>query len=252
MNRWRVLAPILFGLAVLALWVLVTAANWVGEFALPAPATVVRRLISGINDGFLLAATAQTLREALLGCLFATLIGVPLGFAISRWRIFAATVEPYLAASQAIPAVAIAPLLVIWVGYGTTPIVALCTVMVIFPIVINTAIGIRSIDDEVVGAARLDGASGISLIFQIIFPLSAPYILAGLRNGFTLSVTGAVVGEMVIGGSRGLGIQLVTAQQLNDVPGMFATITILALTAVAIYAVLRGLENRVFAAVAER
>lgn len=245
-------APVALGLLTLLVWLVATESGAVGSWALPAPAQVWQRLVQGVADGYLLAATAQTMSEALLGCFFATAVGVPLGFAIAHSPMLSASVQPYLAASQAIPAVAIAPLLVLWVGYGTTPIVWLCTIMVVFPIVINTTVGIRSIDPDLVGAARLDGAGSCTLVTHIELPLAAAHILAGLRNGFTLSITGAVVGEMVIGGQTGLGILLTSAQSLHDLPGMFAAIVILAVSAIAIYILMYMIESRVHEAVAER
>lgn len=246
-RNW--IAPVALGLVLLAGWFLLTATELVGAWALPAPQAVFTRIVSGVEEGYLLSATARTLYEAILGCALAAVIGIPLGFGIAHWRPLAASIQPYLAASQAIPAVALAPLLVLWVGYGTTSIVVLCTIMVMFPIVISTAVGVRSIDPEVIGAARLDGAGSFTLLYHIEVPLASPNLISGLRNGFTLSITGAVVGEMVIGGNDGLGIVLVGAQHLNDVTGMFAAIGILAVLAIAIYVALLAFENTVVAAV---
>lgn len=248
--KWAV--PLTVGFLVLMAWLVVTEAGLVAGWILPSPLAVVERLGAGIGEGFLFTATLRTLYEALLGCVFAALIGIPLGFAIAHVRLLAASIQPYLAASQAIPAVAIAPMLVLWVGYGSTPIVVLCVIMVIFPIVINTTVGVRGIDPDLIGAARLDGAGSLRLLTLIELPLASPNIIAGLRNGFTLSITGAVVGEMVIGGQEGLGIVLVGAQALNDVSGMFAAIIILAACAIAIYIILLIIENRAVAAVTER
>lgn len=248
--KWA--APITLGLIILIAWVVSTEMGMVGSWALPAPGRVWSRLVSGLSDGYLLDATVQTMYEALLGCVLGAVIGVPFGFAIAHFKRLAASVQPYLAASQAIPAVAIAPLLVLWVGYGTTPIVILCTILVIFPIIINTTVGVRSIDPDLIGAARIDGAGALTLLSYIELPLAAPNILAGLRNGFTLSITGAVVGEMVIGGQTGLGILLTSAQALNDLSGMFAAIVILAATAIAVYVLILVIENKAHEAVSER
>lgn len=248
--KWS--APLALGLVILIAWVFTTETGLVGSWAIPTPGSVWDRIASGMSNGYLVEAAVQTMYEALLGCLFATIIGVPLGFAIAHFKILSASVQPYLAASQAIPAVAVAPLLVLWVGYGTTPIVVLCTIMVIFPIIINTTVGVRSIDPDIIGAARTDGAGSLTLLAHIELPLAAPNILAGLRNGFTLSITGAVVGEMVIGGQTGLGIILISAQSLNDLSGMFAAIAILAGTAIAIYVVILVVENKAHVAVSER
>lgn len=244
LPKTRLIAPIILGLFVLSIWFYVSHFKVIGEYALPAPDAVFTQLIIGIKEGYLLKALNQTFLEALLGCFFAAIFGIPLGLAISHWKIFSAAIEPYLAASQAIPAVAIAPLLVTWIGYGTAPIVALCGVIVVFPIVINTALGIREIDSDLISAARLDGAGGIRLLKHIEIPLAGSSILAGLRTGFTLAVTGAVVGEMVIGGQTGLGITLITAQHLNNLPAMFATIILLAIATITLYQLLRFFEMR--------
>ncbi|MCI6573613.1 MAG: ABC transporter permease [Actinomycetaceae bacterium] len=251
MKRASWVPPLVVAAVLLGAWVVTTAWGIVPAFALPSPHMVLQRLMAGFTGGYLGQALLSTVREASLGCVTAALIGIPLGVAIAHFRLFSAAVEPYLAASQAIPAIAIAPLLVTWVGYGTTAIVVLCTIMVVFPVIVSTAVGIRQISTEVLEAARLDGAGGLTLVRRIEIPLAGPNIMAGLRTGFTLAMTGAVVGEMVIGGERGLGIELVSAQHVNDVPGMFATITLLAVVAVGIYLVLRILENIVLAATQE-
>lgn len=246
-SSW--IAPIILGCAMLGLWYGVTALHMIDAYALPTPYSVALELIQGITDGYLLTALGSTLSEAICGCAAAAIIGVPIGFAIAHSRLLSHALEPFLAASQAIPAIALAPLLVMWVGYGRTPIVVLCTIMVIFPIIIATALGVRSISSELIGAARLDGAHGRILVTSIELPLAGPHILAGLRTGFTLAVTGAVVGEMVIGGDRGLGIQLVASQHMNAAAPLFAAIILLAAVAVAIYTAIKVLENKVFAAV---
>lgn len=241
LNRWL---PAVVGLVLLAAWWAATAGGFVVPALLPSPQATVARLISGFEQGYLATSTWITFKIAALGCLTAGVIGIPLGWVLAKSRHVARLVEPYLAASQAMPAIAIAPLLVLWVGYGTVPVVILCTIIVIFPIVISTTVGIRSVDPDIAGAARLDGASGIIFVTAIEFPLAAPMIVAGIRTGFTLSITGAVVGEMVIGGN-GLGMQLLSAQGAHDTTGMFATITVLAILAISVYAALRWIENRI-------
>ncbi|WP_124054843.1 ABC transporter permease [Arcanobacterium ihumii] len=249
-RKW--LGPTILGLVLLLLWGAVTTGGIIGPYALPTPQSVVGNLAGGLSDGYLLASLWQTVVEAAWGCILAALIGIPLGFTIAHFSTLSSTIEPYLAMSQAIPAVAIAPLLVMWIGYGTAPIVTLCAIMVIFPVIINTAVGIRSLDRDIVDAAKLDGSHGWSLITKIELPLAAPNILAGLRTGFTLAMTGAVVGEMVIGGNLGLGIELVTAQHLNDTPAMFATIALLSIVAVVVYLTLLAVETRIVRAVSDR
>ncbi len=242
-RRAAWLPSLAFGTALLFAWWVLTTFGFVDTHFLPSPQDTVTRLISGLRSGYLVDATEETLQAALAGCAFAAILGVPLGYMIGKSRTFSRMIQPYLAASQAIPAVAIAPLLTSWVGYGRISIIVLCTIMVIFPVVVSTSVGIRHIDSDILGAAKLDGASGLTLVRTMELPLAAPAILAGLRTGFTLSITGAVVGEMIIGGN-GLGMTLLSAQGSGDIKGMFASIVLLAASAMTIYGLISLVESR--------
>ncbi|MDO5501496.1 MAG: ABC transporter permease subunit, partial [Propionibacteriaceae bacterium] len=230
----RLIAPLLLGALVLLAWQLATASGAVPPTLLPPPGQVFARFAHDVTAGPLLAYAGITILEALLGCLLAALVALPMGYLIARARIAEAAVSPYLAASQAVPAVALAPLLVIWVGYGLLPIMLLCALLVFFPVVLSTVLGLRTIDREVLEAAQLDGAHGLTLLRFIEWPLALPAVLTGLRNGFTLSVTGAVVGELVMGG-HGLGMVLSVQSMSVDTTGLFATLVMLCLIASAIY-----------------
>lgn len=235
----RMWAPIIFGVVVLLAWQL--AATTVPASILPPPLAVFTRLVDEFQYGDLLARTLVTVGEAALGCLVAAVIGLPVGTLVALSRPADDTLAPYLAASQAIPAVAIAPILVVWVGYGLAPIVILCAILVFFPIVLTTRLGLLQTDRDVVEAARLDGASSRQLLFKVRYPLAAAAILTGVRNGFTLSITGAVVGELVMGG-QGLGMTLASYSATTDTAGMFAALIVLCLLAIAMYLALLGLQ----------
>lgn len=241
-RRLVLLTPVVLGAVVLLLWEAVSRAGLVPSFFLPAPTAVAARLWAGLTTGGLLGYTWVTWVEALLGSLLGAAVALPLGYLIARNRWAAAGLQPYVAASQALPAVALAPLLVIWVGYGLLPIVLLCALLVFFPILLATILGLRTLDPEVVDAARLDGAHGWSMVRHIELPMSLPSLLTGLRNGFTLSVTGAVVGEFVMGG-RGLGMVLSVQANSADTTGLFATLVVLAALAVGMYMLLRLVER---------
>ena len=202
----------------------------------PGPALALGALI-------LMVWWAVTASEAVLGCLLAAALALPLAWALYRWQLFSRTVLPYVAASQAVPAIAMAPLLVLWIGYGTLPVVILCAFMVFFPITVTVLLGLRGLDADVLDAARLDGASGLALVRYMELPMALPGILSGLRTGFTLSVTGAVVGEMTMGG-EGLGMVLSHQRDAVDTTGLFATIVLLCLMAMTIHWCLHELERR--------
>lgn len=237
----HVAAPVLLGLVVLAAWLLLS--KGLPTYVLPTPSSVLVKLWTGLSTRTLLAPLGVTLVEAAAGCLTGAAVALPLAILLHRSRWADAATRPFLGATQAIPAIALAPLLVLWVGYGLVPIALLCALIVFFPILVAAASGLRHVDHEVVDAARMDGASSVQSLLHIEVPLALPWIYAGLRNGFTLSVTGAVVGEMVMGGT-GLGTVLVVQRDQLDTAGMVATIVLLALVASAAYLTLVALERR--------
>lgn len=239
-----VLPALLVGAALLALWQLATQLGFVPAFLLPAPADVWDSFRQSMADGLLPRYAGTTLVESLLGCALGVAVALPLGYAIARSRLIARALQPYIAASQALPAVAIAPLIALWLGYGLSPVVALCALIVFFPMAITTTLGLRLLDRDVLDAARVDGASGWRMLWHIELPLALPSVLAGLRTSLTLSVTGAVVGEFVVG-ANGLGQLLLIDRSDFDSAGVFATLLTLALLAAALYGIAR-LAERLF------
>ncbi|HEX8981351.1 MAG TPA: ABC transporter permease [Ktedonobacterales bacterium] len=235
------LSPVALGLIGLLVWQFLVQGGAISSYLLPTPAQVAHAFVSALQSGLFAHYGATTLIESLLGFALGAIVALPLGYAIAMSRVLAAALEPYLAASQAIPAVALAPLLALWLPYGTPPVVALCALIVFFPAAVNTTLGFRTLDHEVVDAARLDGAGAWSLLRHIETPLALPTILAGLRTSLTLSITGAVVGEFVMG-DQGLGGLLTIARGNFDAPLVFATLFALALLATALYGVARFIE----------
>ncbi|MFT3834541.1 MAG: ABC transporter permease [Micropruina sp.] len=240
-QRRRLLAPALLGVVLLALWALAAASA--SPILLPGPGRVLGRLLEDAVTGTLWPYLAVTFGEALGGCLLGTAAALPLAVAIHRSVWFSDAVQPFLGATQAIPAIALAPLLVLWVGYGLVPVIALCALIVFFPILVSAVVGLRMVDREVVDAARIDGAGSFALLRHVEAPLALPSLLAGFKNGFALSVTGAVVGEMVMGGS-GLGTVLTVQRDAVDTAGMFATIAWLCLIAAGAYSLITWWERR--------
>ena len=244
-SRWMtVLAPFLFGLILLLGWWVTTAPGTIPSFLLPTPMSVGRELWDGlITYADMWPYIGVTVVEALGGCLLGLVIAVPLAVLIYRVRVFSAAVLPFLGATQAIPAIALAQLLILWIGYGLDAIMLLCALMVFFPILVSSVVGFRHIDRDILAAAQVDGAGSVAMLVDIEIPLALHTILAGVRNGFTLSVTGAVVGEMVMGGS-GLGTLLTIQRDAFNTAGMFASIIILAVIAALIYSLVSFVERR--------
>lgn len=236
-------APLSLGLILLAVWFIASTWGTSSPLFFPTPSAFAASLIALAQQPWFWQKVLATLGEAILGSLVGAIVAIPTSWLIYRSRYVSAALQPFLGATQAIPAVALAPLLVLWVGRGIGAIMFLCALMVFFPILVSTTVGLRHLDRDLLDAAALDGASGWRMIWFMELPLVLPNLLAGVRNGFTLSITGAVVGEMVMGGS-GLG-QLLGQQQHNlDTAGMFVTVFALCLLAMSFYSLVYLLERR--------
>ena len=248
MQRVLLIAPpVLLALFLLAGWFV--AYRHVNSLILPAPGDVFSTLTAGMASGLFLSNALVTIEESLLGFAIALVIALPLGYGIAKWRLFAATVQPYLAAGQAIPAIVIYPLLSLWFGYGFVPIFILCTLVVLFPMVITIALGFQTIDHSLVDAARVEGASGWPMFASIEFPLALPAVMAAIRTGLTLSIVGAIVGEFINQGDQGLGSLVLSARNQFDSALLFATLIVMALMATLYYGfawALTRLANRVY------
>lgn len=235
MRLLSTLPSVILAFVLLIGWYMSAATGMVKPLFLPAPGDVFASLSDGLRTGLYLNSTFITIQESALGFLLAVLIAWPLGYGLVKSRLLATALHPYLAAGQAIPVIVIAPLLVIWLGSGTVANIIVCTLVVFFPLVVNTMLGVQTIDKTLTDAARVEGASGWSLLANIEFPLALPALIAGIRTGFTLSITGALVGEFVQGGDQGLGSLLLIAKNQYNTPFMFATLVILAVLAALYY-----------------
>ena len=245
LRRLGHFAPALaLAVALLIVWQVVTARGAIPQYLLPAPADVLRAFWRSLGDGLLPSYALTTLSESVVGFALSACVAVPLGYGIARSGLLRRTIDPYIAASLAIPSVALAPLLVLWLGYDLKPIAVLCALIVFFPTVVTTEFSVRMLDRDVLDAARTDGAGWWTLLRRVELPLALPGILAGLRTSLTLSITGAVVGEFVVG-DRGLGGLLNIARGQFDSALVFATLLMLSLLAIALYLLVRLVEWRV-------
>jgi NitT/TauT family transport system permease protein len=238
MRRWG--PPVLTVVAALALWEVVVIGLRVPEYLLPAPSEVVAAL--GDEWRYLAAHTAVTLWEILCGFALAVAVGVPLAMLIVASPLFERSVYPLLVASQSVPKIAIAPLLIFWAGLGMFPKVLVAFLIAFFPIVIDTVVGLRSVEPEMLHLARSMGASRTKVFLKIRFPNALPNVFGGLKVAVTLAVVGAIVGEF-IQADRGLGYALLQANAMLNTKLSFATILILALIGVALFVLVDWIER---------
>ncbi len=238
---WRAtLAPLVGALLLLA-WHTTARAGLYARFILPPPQSVAERWWKLAESGALWRHTWVTLEEVLQGLALGVLAAFVLGYLIAKSRALASVLTPYLVALQAVPIVAIAPLLIIWFGPGTTSKVIICALLVFFPMLVNTVVGMRNIPPELRDLMRALEASPLQTFWHLEMPAALPMILGGLKISATLSVIGAVVGEFV-SASAGLGYLINFGRGTYDTPLVIAAVFTLTGVALALYGVATALE----------
>jgi NitT/TauT family transport system permease protein len=230
-------------LAALLVWGLAAELGDFPSYILPSPLRVWSRFVTALFDGSLLRHTAITLSEVILGLALGVSVATLLGYSLAKSIKLERALSPYIVASQSIPIVAIAPLLVIWFGPGMTSKVLICALIVFFPVLINTVVGVRSVPEDLRDLMRSLQATRWQTITQLEVPASLPVLLGGLRIGATLSVIGAVVGEFV-GADRGLGFLISLGRGLFDTALVYVAVFTLIGMALTLYGVVVLLERR--------
>lgn len=238
---WHVLLAPALGVILLAAWAITADTGLYAEFILPTPAQVAERWWDIASDGSLVRHTAVTLREVLTGLIVGVLAAFWLGYLIAKSRTVAYTVTPYLVALQAVPIVAIAPLLIIWFGSGIASKVIICALLVFFPMLVNTILGIRNIAPELRDLMESLEATPLQTFLKLELPAAMPIVISGLKVSATLSVIGAVVGEFV-SASAGLGYLINFGRGVYDTPLVIATVFTLTVLALILYGLATWLE----------
>ncbi len=239
-RNWLGLASLAAGL--LAWW---AAARYSGlpSFILPSPVQVWTRCLRAISDGSLFLHASVTLFEILAGLLVGALAATVLGYLVAKSRALERVLSPYLVASQAIPLVAIAPLLVIWFGPGIFSKILICALIVFFPVLVNTVVGVRAVPAALHDLMHSLHATRAQILQKLEIPAALPVFLGGLRIGATLSVIGAVVGELV-GADMGLGFLINVGRGQYDTALVFVAVFTLVLLALALYGVVAWAEKK--------
>jgi NitT/TauT family transport system permease protein len=228
----KALTPVAGVLFFLAAWQVGVMVYKVPSYLLPAPTEIAQTFVSEFPR--LLQHGWVTTYEMLLGYALAVAIAVPLAVAITSSKRFDDFVMPTMLFFQVVPKVAIAPLFLVWFGVGTTPKVLVAFLISFFPIVIDAAVGLRSMSPEMTDLARSMGASRLQIFAQFRLPTSLPYLFSGLKVAATLAIAGAVVGEFV-GADKGLGYLLLVTNSNMETSLMFATIVALTIIGLAFF-----------------
>jgi NitT/TauT family transport system permease protein len=239
----QVLYPVAGLVIIVAVWVI---ACWLAEIptvVLPTPDKVVHSLLS--RRALLIDESWDTLKETLYGFAMALLVGLPLAVAVANSRPLNLMFYPLLIALQSVPKVALAPMILVWLGTGMESKLAIVWLVAFFPIIVDTAAGLRATPRELVELARSLNASPLQLFLKVQLPAALPFVVTGAKVAITLAVIGAVIGEFV-GSSEGLGFLLLSATSQLDTPLAFAALFALSALGIFVYALV-GLGERMMA-----
>lgn len=247
-GMWRWLLPALFLAALVGIWQIATSTGAIAnaldleDFLVPSPAEVATALWE--NRGLLAENAWVTLREMLLGLLFAVLVGIGFAVAMHFSGFVLRSTYPVIIASQTIPIVVIAPILVVWFGYGITPKIVIIALICFFPITVNALDGLRSVDPEAVKLMRSLDASRWQRFWRAEAPAALPSLFTGLKIAVVVAPIGAVFSEWA-GSSSGLGHLIQSDTAYYMVARQFATVFVLSMLALALMGLTALAERRV-------
>lgn len=236
-NLWRPLALVI---ALLAAWWAVTEAELVAPYILPSPADTWATTQQ--NALYLAQHTWVTTWETVIGFIIAAVLGVLMAVMMVYSSSLEKTVYPLILFAQVIPKIAIAPLFIVWLGFGPSPKILVAVLMAFFPIVISGLAGMRSVDPEILELTSTMGASRFKTFLKVRLPASLPQLMSGLKVAATLAVTGAVVGEFV-GANEGLGYVILQANGNVDTAMLFSALIIMSLLGILLFAIIEIAEK---------
>jgi len=236
----RIIAPLAFMVILIILWEILVDAFRIPTFLVPSPSKVLRCLID--SGPILFTHTFVTIYEILLGFALAAAFGILLAIGVVYVRFVELCIMPLVVVFQVLPKVAVAPLLVMWMGYGESPKILVAFLICFFSVVINTVAGLLSTENEFVDLMHSIKASRFQIFWKVQLPNALPYIFSGFEISITAAVIGAIIGEFV-GSESGLGYMIMVSQQNMNTPLMFVSITILGVIGLILFEVVVFLEK---------
>ncbi len=244
LSRNRVLLLLVSLILFLLVWQVLVLVLDLPGFILPSPAEVGGKFLDVLTTGLLWRHFSATLGEILLGLVFGISAATLLGYALAKSPLAERLLSPFLVGSQSIPMAAVAPLLVIWFGPGLISKVLICSLTVFFPVLVNTLVGLRDVPPELREVMRSLRATPSQTLRYLEIPAAMPVFLGGLRVGASLSVIGAIVGELVAS-DRGLGFLINVGRGQYDTALVFVAVICLVALAAGLYGSVLLLENKV-------
>ena len=230
-------------IVLLGTWELFARQSGVSALVLPAPSAVAAALWTGLASGYFWPHIVSTLQALVLGLAAGAAIGLLAGMALAELEFLDRVLTPYVVVSQVVPKLALAPLFVLWFGFGMLPTVLITALICFFPLMENTLTGLRQVDAQRLQLFQMLGATRMQTLLRLKLPTGLPAILAGLRVAVVLALVGVVVAEFM-GASKGLGAVIIAAQGMMDTTLMFAALVLVAVIGLLLYQLCLVLERR--------
>lgn len=234
------IAPIVFILILLIIWEIVVNVGGIEKYILPAPTDVIEVLIKDFKT--MIPHILATLYEGMVGFLIAIALSIILAVIMDMVPLIKRALYPVLVISQTIPTVALAPLFIIWFGFGALPKIIVVVIVCFFPIVISIVDGLEGVDKDLINHFKLMGASKLNVFLHLKLPYGMINFFSGMRIAATYSIMGAVIGEW-LGGDKGLGVYMTRARSAYALDKMFASIVIIVVISMGIFLLVSLMEK---------
>lgn len=239
-NIGSKLAPIIFVVLLLMIWQVIVTAGGIEKYIMPAPTDVIKVLVTEFKT--MIPHILATLYEGMVGFLIAIVLSIVLAIIMDRFSLVKKALYPVLVISQTIPTVALAPLFIIWFGFGALPKIIVVVIVCFFPIVISIVDGLEGVDKDLINHFKLMGASKLKIFLHLKLPYGMINFFSGMRIAATYSIMGAVIGEW-LGGDKGLGVYMTRARSAYALDKMFAAIVIIVVISMAIFLLVSIMEK---------
>ena len=236
------LIPAVFIVFVLV-WEWIVRAFKVQAFIVPPPSAIWKALLGGLSSRLFLEHFWITFYETLLGFIIAAVAGIVCGAVIAQFQLIEKTFYPYLVALQTLPKIAVAPLIIVWFGFGISSKVVIAAMVAFFPVLVNVIVGLKTVDQSKLDLMRSLNASRWQTFRLVKFPNALPFVFAGLDIAIVFSVLGAIVGEFV-GAQKGLGNLILQYNFALDIAGVFAVLILLSVLGVALHLLMQVLQKK--------
>ena len=234
------IAPIILSIILLSLWEVIVTFGKIEKYILPAPSDVIKVLVSDFNG--MLPHIGATLYEGFIGFLIAIGLSIVLAIIMDISPIIKKSLYPLLVVSQTIPTIALAPLFIIWFGFGALPKIIVVVIVCFFPIVISIVDGLEGVDRDLINHFKLMGASKLNVFMHLKLPYGMINFFSGMRIAATYSIMGAVIGEW-LGGDKGLGVYMTRARSAYALDKMFAAIVVIVIISMLVVFIVTKIEK---------